>query len=144
MKKRFRYVPIISIIFGIYWLYFGLAEYGFWHGTAPGAGFFPTIVGLMLIGFSVWILKTPVVYKPGALQKRAFYPVIVTLLCFVSIYLVGLIISMGLMVILWLLIIEKYSIFQSVITGICATVFIYLVFRIWLMVPFPKGLLGII
>jgi len=144
MGKNIRYVPTISIIFGIYWLYMGMTKYGFWAGTAPGAGFLPAIVGVMLIGFSVWILTTPVVYKEGALQKKAFYPVLLSIAGLLAVYVIGLILAMGLYIIVWTKFIEKLSIKKSLIVGVCATVFIYVVFKVWLMVPFPTGLLGII
>lgn len=142
--KKIRIVPIISILIGVYWIYYAVTKYGLWAGTAPGAGFLPMVVGLMLIIFSIWILTTPVVYKEGALQKKAFYPVIASILGLASVSIFGLIISMGLFVLLWLLILEKFSIFKATIIGVCATLFIYFVFKVWLMVPFPKGLLGIL
>jgi len=142
--KKIRIVPILSILIGIYWLFFAVTEYGLWTGTSPGAGFMPAIVGIMLILFSLMILKTPAVYKPGALQKKTFYPVIAAVLALASVYLVGLIIAMGLFVLLWLLILEKFTLIKSAVFGVSATVFVYLVFKVWLMVPFPKGLLGIL
>lgn len=98
----------------------------------------------MLIGFSIWILQTPVVYKEGALQRRAFYPVLATVLALASVSVLGLIISMGLFVFFWLIILEKFSLPKATTIGACSTLFIYVVFKVWLMVPFPKGLLGII
>ncbi|MFZ7101799.1 MAG: tripartite tricarboxylate transporter TctB family protein [Peptococcaceae bacterium] len=144
MLKNIRYVPVISILFGIYWLAMGVVKYGFWTGTAPGAGFFPAVVGAMLIGFSLWILTTPVVLNKGSLHIRAFYPVFIAVAGLLAVYLVGFLIAMGLLMIAWLLFVEKLSLQKSLIVAVSATVVIYFVFKVWLMVPFPTGLLGII
>jgi len=140
--KDIRYVPIISIIIGLYWFYMGFFNYGFWAKITPGAGFLPSIVGVMLVGFSIWILFTPVV-KKGSLQIRAFYPAFAALLCLISIYILGLMVTITLFVILWLILIEKLTIKKAGIIGACTIVFIHFVFKVWLMVPFPKGFLGI-
>ena len=142
--KKIRIVPLLSILVGVYWLFFAITKYGLWGDTSPGAGFMPAIVGIMLIVFSIFILRTPVVFKAGALQKRAFYPMIAAVLALASVSLFGMVISMGLFVLLWLLILERFSFVKSATIGIGATVFVYFVFRVWLMVPFPKGLLGIL
>ncbi|MFZ5945751.1 MAG: tripartite tricarboxylate transporter TctB family protein [Bacillota bacterium] len=141
---KIRYVPTISILFGIYWLVLGVTKYGLWQGTSPGAGFLPAIVGAMLIGFSIWILTTPAVYKAGSMQRKAFFPVLLSVAALAAVYVIGMILAMGAYVIFWLRHIEKLSVKKSVVIGLSATIFIYYVFRVWLMVPFPKGLLGLI
>ncbi|MGI6227159.1 MAG: tripartite tricarboxylate transporter TctB family protein, partial [Peptococcales bacterium] len=119
-------------------------KYGLWSGTSPGAGFLPAVSGGLLIFFSIWILTTPVVIKEGALQKRAFYPIAAAVLGLGLIPVLGFILSMGLFVFLWLLVLEKFSVIKATAIGVCSTLFIYFVFKVWLTVPFPKGLLNIL
>ena len=44
---------------------------------------------------------------------------------------------------LWLLLIEKYSWKKALLISVIMFVCVYGIFRLWLNVPFPKGLLNI-
>ncbi len=47
-------IPIVTAIIAIVFIYFGITKYGFMHEVrGPLPGFFPTIIGFLLLALSV-------------------------------------------------------------------------------------------
>lgn len=141
MKK---FVPIISIILGLYWTISGFS-YDYWFNRGPGGGFFPVLSGIMAVIFGIIVLISNKKDKSTtAFSWKAFLPVAAVSLLLLCSYLVGLIISIVIYVFVWLKYIEKYKMVNSLIIGISCAAIIYGVFVAWLNVPLPTGVLGII
>lgn len=137
-----RTISVFIALFGGYWAYKGWIEYGFWVESTPGPGFLPVIIGTatMLLA-AVGILKNnPPVFR---IEKKNFVPVIGALLMVASISVFGMIISILLFLVLWLLFVEKFTIKRAAILGVSTTLVIYLIFDMVLKVPFPTGVIGI-
>lgn len=141
MKK---FVLIFSIIMGIYWTICGFG-YGFWVRKGPGGGFFPVLAGIMAVIFgSLMLINSRKDKSSSAFPWKTLLPVAAIVMLMLCSYLVGLIISIAIYVFLWLKFIEKYKILNSLIIGICCAAIIYGIFVVWLQVPLPTGMLGIL
>lgn len=141
MKKV---VPVLAIIIGLYWVIQGFV-YGLWVQNGPGGGFLPVIGGLMAILFSLAVLwKDRKEKAPSGFTWMAFLPAAALLGMVFFSYLVGLIISIAVFIFLWLIFAEKWNPLNSLVISLGTLVAIYCIFVVWLNVPFPKGLLGLI
>ncbi len=154
MKRVF---PIMSLIIGTYWLITGLKA-GVWVKNRVGGGFVPSLVGGLAIIFSLLILlsefkKTTVEdnneEKTETDQNQKKTILIRTLLPFVAViltiacsYAVGLVVSLGLFILLWMLLYQKAGVLSSLLTAILTSVSIYLVFEVWLQVRLPVGVIS--
>lgn len=141
MKKV---VPILVIMTGLYWVIKGYA-YGFWVRNGPGGGFLPIVAGLMAIVFSLAVLwKDRKEKTPSDFTWLAFLPAAALLGMVFFSYLVGILISMAVYIFLWLKLIEKRKLSSSLAISFGTVGVIYGLFVVWLKVPLPKGLLGLL
>jgi multisubunit Na+/H+ antiporter MnhB subunit len=134
----------LTLILGLYWIIGGI-EYGFWVRKGPGGGFIPVVAGSIGVIFSIVVLiQQRKAESTAKFSWMAFQPVVGILVIIALSYVVGMIISMGVYIFLWLKFIEKHTTKGSLSTGIVTAVVIYLVFVLWLRVPLPTGILGAI
>ena len=105
----------------------------------------PTIVGTLLVLFCVLMLISKVRRKEKAekMDLKVLLPIGAMLLILLCNYLLGLLPACILVSFLWLLLIEKYSWKKALLISAIMFVCVYGIFRLWLNVPFPKGLLNI-
>ena len=138
-------VEIIGIIAGLGAIGMGLGKYGWWDSISIGGGFMPTIVGTLLVLFCVLMLISKVRRKEKAekMDLKVLLPIGAMLLILLCNYLLGLLPACILVSFLWLLLIEKYSWKKALLISAIMFVCVYGIFRLWLNVPFPKGLLNI-
>ena len=71
-------------------------------------------------------------------------PLGIGILCLVGNWLIGLFLTMTLMLFSWLKFLSKYSWKKSILVTVCWMAFLYAVFKLWLQLPLPQGLLGLI
>lgn len=139
-----KVVPVLAIIIGLYWVIQGCV-YGLWVRNGPGGGFLPVIGGLMAIACSLVILWNSRKDKaPSGFTWTAFLPAAALLGMVFFSYLVGLIISIAVYIFLWLILVEKWNPLYSLAISLGTLIAIYCIFVLWLSVPFPKGILGLI
>lgn len=139
-----KVVPVLALIGGIFWVIYGF-KYGFWVRKGPGGGFLPILSGTMVAVFSIIMLLSDRKDKsPSEFTLMAFMPAAGLLALALSSYLFGMVISMALYIFLWLKLFEKYKTVGSLMISVCCTTVIYFVFVLWLSVPMPKGILGIL
>ena len=145
MKKE-KIIPIILLIVGIVWVVLGFGSYKFLVDGAPGIGFFPVIAGgmLTLLAAGIVFLPSEAEKENAALKIRSFFPTVSGIFVILGSYLVGTIFSVGILVVVWMLLIEKAKPLLAITTSIATTAAVYFVFSYWLTVPFPKGLLNLI
>lgn len=138
-------IPVISLLGGIYWVYMGFDNYGFWVRKGPGGGFMPVVGGTVVIIFSILVLNILRKEKSDFdFTWKAFIPAGALLGMVLCSYLLGMIISMALYIFVWLKFVEKHKLLSSLLISLCVTASIYAIFIGWLSVPMPKGLLGIL
>ncbi|MEW9094262.1 MAG: tripartite tricarboxylate transporter TctB family protein [Clostridiaceae bacterium] len=141
MKKI---IPILSIITGCYWVIYGF-KYGFWIRKGPGGGFLPVISGILAVIFAILVLTSQKNDKDKIkFNWKAFLPVIGVMSMLLISYLLGLILAIAIYVFLWLKYIEKYKTSKSLIIGSCCSIVVYGIFVLWLSVPLPTGILGLL
>ncbi|HSB81646.1 MAG TPA: tripartite tricarboxylate transporter TctB family protein [Candidatus Methylomirabilis sp.] len=117
------------------------------HGQ-PGSGFMPFGLGIALAILAVLIIVT----NRGADEKRVpfwgpkawFHPLLAIVITAVYIVVfddIGAITSVVILVVGWLLFVERKSIIVSVTTGVLTGLVVYLLFDRLLQTPFPRGVL---
>ncbi len=137
MKK---FVYILSIIMGLYWIKSGIT-YGFWVRRGPGGGFLPIIAGIMAILFCISALLAERKDKsPSGFSWKAFLPAGALLGMVMLSYVLGMVVSMAIYIFIWLKFIEKHTTKSAVSIGIGTAIVIYGIFVFWLRVPLPLGL----
>ena len=129
-------VTIGIVIMGLCWAAFGIFKYGIWVNNGPGGGFFAAVAGIGAAALGIYeFFFSPVSAKP--IGGRSLWPAAAMALAILCTPLLGMVLSMSL---LWILLVEKKSWKQSIFTGIGAGVALYLLFGLWLKVPFPQGM----
>lgn len=156
-------IAINTLIFliGGYWVQQGLLVYKFWLKGVPGSGFMPVIFGaflMMLSGFLAFkAVRKRVVGTEDAGQTkeskgsdakyptwiRPLVPAVYSMLSIVLMVTVGVIPTIFLTAFIWLLVVSKIRLGKSLFVSLIVTVCVYLVFVLWLRIPFPRGVFGI-
>ncbi len=135
-------IPVFTALVAVLFASFGYVKYGFWHSTrGPLPGFFPVIIGLVLLVMSVLAFITSLQEEGTDYPLENWYPAFGTVLVMLSTLVIGMLPSLAIFVVLWLKWYEKYSwkttlIVFVIIMGIVVGAFVF-----WLGVPFPKGLI---
>ena len=137
-------VEIVSIIAGVVYMLTGILRYGLWKGISISGGFMPLLCGGLVALFSVLMLISKIKKgeKAEKLDAKAFLPVGAMVAILLCNYLVGLLGACIVVAFLWLKFIEKYSVGKSLLVSVIMFAAVYGIFRLWLNVPFPEGLLG--
>ena len=146
MKKIIqKFIPVLSLILAIYMVFSGFVKYGFWVNKGPGGGFMPILGGIIVIIFSILILlESKKDDSDIDFTWKALVPAGALLALVLCSYVVGMVISMALYIFIWLRFVEKHKVTSSLYISLSCTVVVYFIFVIWLSVPMPKGLLGIL
>lgn len=140
-------IEILSILFGLYFMYGGIFKYGLWKGITIGAGFFPAVTGAALIIIATLMLiqklrnRKNETEAEGKFNPRMLIPVGAMAAVLILNQLVGLLGACLVMNYFWLRFLEKFSWKTSIITSALIFIFAFLIFKTWLSVPFPMGLL---
>ncbi len=116
--------------------------------TSPGPGFFPLWLGISLMGLSALLFVTtrrrdvPFVESAAGFKKMALLVVAFLVYAFVLDSL-GLLISLSLLVFFLLGYLERRGWKTWLTGGLVISLGCYLLFKVWLGVPLPLGILGI-
>jgi len=141
-----RLIAVAAILVSAFWVHQGIYVYGFWTKNSPAGGFIPTIFGILVAVLSLFVLfrrRKPDDEKKAAIELPALIPVGAAVGGFLLIHLVGISLAVFLFTAAWMKFLSKYSWMRSIAVGAIFTVFIYGIFRFWLSVPFPRGILGL-
>lgn len=133
-------IPALTFVLGLVWLIYGLTNYGWWD-EGPGSGFFPSIIGILISGVSIIAFLEGRKLEPPEYIKASFLPFIAAFVTVGSAMIIGFFPAMFLFLQGWLKLIEKYSWKKSLPISVITTAILYGVFAMWLMVPFPAGLI---
>ena len=146
-----------SIISGIFWLCAGLlfsiwsTSYHIGRITQPGPGFLPLILGILVILFSLVILRRgwaargskgteSALFLPGRWKKVA-YVVLILLFATFSFEKMGYLITVFLLIAFLMLGTELRSPKKVLLTAFLTALGVYLAFVLLLEQPFPRGFL---
>ncbi|WP_300561620.1 tripartite tricarboxylate transporter TctB family protein [uncultured Oscillibacter sp.] len=144
-NKRFNSKSVIALAFiliAVVWVYLGVTQYGLWdQKEGPMSGFFPSIVGGVLLVASLIYFFRSFSLKSAKMEKSAIQLIIGMLAILGVSYVIGFLPTLLVFYIFWLRVMEKMSWRSIVIATIVMTVIVYGTFSLWLRVPFPKGLL---
>lgn len=141
-------IEIVGVLASLLYIGFGLGVYGWWKGISIGSGFMPTVIGALMLLFSLLMLFSKLKkYRAGQraekLNVKMLLPFAAMLLILVANWLFGMLLACAVAAFLWLKFIEKYSYLKSAIATVILFAFVYGIFRLWLKVPFPTGILNI-
>ena len=134
-------VEVVGIIAGIVYMIMGITKYGVWEGISISGGFMPLVCGGFLTLFCVLMLISKI-KKADSIDKKALLPVGAMIAILLCNYLVGLLGACIVVGFLWLKFVEKFSWAKSLLVSVVMFAAVYGIFRLWLNVPFPTGLLG--
>jgi putative tricarboxylic transport membrane protein len=116
----------------------------------PGPGFFPFLLGLVLVIFSIVLVfkhwekdKTPQAFWPGRAWLRPLLGVMILGCYALLVDLAGFLITTFLFLVIWMGVIERLRWRTILSISIGTTVALYLIFSFFLEVPLPQGFLGI-
>lgn len=109
--KKFNSKSLIALIFiiiSVVWMYLGITEYGLWDPkNGPMSGFFPTIVGgVLLLSSIVYFIKS-FSMAPAKYDRPAIYLMIALVAIFFVSMLIGFLPTLLIFYIFWLRVMEK-------------------------------------
>jgi len=138
--KQQQIIPGILALISCFWLYMAITKYGIWD-EGPRGGFMPLLAALLTLGCCLMIIILASDKKQPWL-KTVFIPVGLVLALMSVTYIIGLLPALFLMLIGWMRFLEKYSWMFTIALSACVMACVWMIFRLWLNVPFPIGWLG--
>ena len=144
----------ILLVIGLYWFVTSVTSLTLFQGMSIGGGLLPAFAsGLLIILVLVEAVKT---LRSEKIDKEYFrktvadvkwkqmIPLGIGILCLVGNWLIGLFLTMTIMLFCWLKFLSKYNWKKAAVVTVCWMAFLYGVFKLWLQLPLPQGLLGLI
>ncbi len=138
-----RTIAVFCFLMSCYWVYGGWALYGFWENNGPGGGFLPVIAGLATAALSLYVLVKKLSAAPVKLEIKGFLPAAAVFAALLLMSVLGMLATIFVFVLCWLKFVARYSLPRSLAIAGVMTVFIFLVFGLWLDVPLPAGMIGV-
>lgn len=139
-KAANKVAPVLAILVGVYWVLGGIG-YGLWINNGPGGGLFPLIGGIVtIVSATIYMIKLVKSEVEFNISARMLTPILTTIAAIIISYLMGLILSLGLMIVVWLKCYEQYSLRKSLTIGVATSIILYLIFVLWLKTPLPMGI----
>ena len=144
----------LLLVVGLYWFITSTTSLPLWKGMSLGGGLIPAIAsGIMIVLLIFRIISR---FRESKINKeyfkesfkdfdlRAMIPIAIGIGVLIGIKLIGMILSLTIMLFCWLKFLSKYSWLKSLLITVCVMCVLYGIFRAWLVVPLPKGMLGLI
>jgi hypothetical protein len=141
-------VAICVIILGCVVSY-GSRELGAgWTSEGPGSGYFPFYIGLIMAISGAGILfqalfshkgKNTDIFVDGEQIKRVLSVLIPAGIYVFAVEFIGLYIASFVYIILFMVILGKFSWLKSVIVAFCVNALFFMMFEVWFKVPLYKG-----
>lgn len=138
-----RLVAVFCLVMSLYWAYTGWNEYGFWENRGPGAGFIPVLAGIFTSALSAYIIYRSEKLDWNTFKLPAFYPALAVFAGLLSMNIIGMVAFTFILTTAWLKFMARYTLRRSCLIGLGMTCFVFLVFKLWLDVPLPVGILGV-
>ena len=129
--------PLICLAVGSYWIFLGVTKYQLWVTNGPGGGLFPAIAGILMVLCSIILLRR--FMKSGEttrMQTKTILLIAATIVTVLAVNIIGIIPALGLFMILWLKLYNKSSLKLSLGVGVGTALTLYLIFDVFLKVPY--------
>lgn len=144
----------ILLCVGSYWFVTSVTSLTLFQGMSIGGGLLPAFAsGLLILLVIIEIVNT---FRKEKIDKAYFQktirdvnwkdmiPLGIGVLCLIGSWLIGLFLTLTVMLFCWLKVLSKYSWKKSAVVTVCVMAFLYGVFKLWLRLPLPQGLLGLV
>src|ERR1044071_7613567 len=118
-----------------------------WASDGPQAGYFPFYIGLIMFIASLGTLVTALITKTpnlatfvGKTQLWSVLRVLIPTVIFVAaIPFLGLYVAGAIYIAFFMVWIGKYNFLLGLAVGAGVSVFLFMMFEIWFLIPLPKG-----
>lgn len=134
-------MPAVLGAISIYWLWMAFTHYGIWHEEGPKGGFMPMIAAGVTLVFCVADIIQGLKHSKK-FRGTVFIPAAIILLLLALVPFVGLLPAMWCMLFVWVCLLERYPVVFSLIFSSGIVLVMWLIFKVWLSVPFPVGIFG--
>lgn len=135
-------IPVIMFTIGTVWLIYGLPKYGWFDKKGPTLGFLPlTCAGLLVILSIIQFIRSFRVDNNPKYLPESFLVWGCLVAVWLGSYLIGTLPCLALFFVLWLKLFEKEPWLRTIIMTVIFFAVIYLVFVVWIAVPFKQGIL---
>ena len=127
-------------LLGLIWVWRGL-ELPYWDRFAPGSGFLPVWLGVVLVALVALLFLRGEAAAPGeadAWRKPALIAVSLAA-CVLLVEWLGFVVGVGAYLLFLLLYVERLPLRLGGGVAVGTTVAIYAIFDLWLRVPLPRG-----
>jgi putative tricarboxylic transport membrane protein len=150
MRSADRVAAVALILFAAWFAVIG-RRFPYWHpDTGPGSGFLPVWLAIALAVLAALLFVNAGATSGGgrwlpdrAVLGRLALILLASVVFVVALDVVGMIVGTALFLVFVLRVVERYR-WATVLGVALAAAFVnYLVFTLWLRVPFPAGVLGI-
>ena len=142
-------VVALCVIFLGCTVIYGSRELGAgWTSEGPGSGYFPFYIGLIMAISGAGIFyqslfgrkgKNTDVFVDGEQVKRVLSVLIPAGIYVFAVEFIGLYVASFLYIILFMVILGKFSWVKSFITAFCVNALFFMMFEVWFKVPLYKG-----
>lgn len=132
---------VLAIALGALWIGIGIVDLGIWVDGRPTGGFFPFLAGVLLILVSVLAIQGELATDPPEFFGMHLYPVIAAVSVVLLALIIGFFPALALYAFLWLWKYEAYPLRFSFVVSAISIGAVYGIFRLWLRVPFPQGMI---
>ncbi len=143
-------LAVVLSAISLIWMYVGIFKLGLLvPGVKASAGLIPTVFAALTLVFSIVMMinaikalkngeKKEEISKAVVLEKlKAFLPAVFVVVGIFVFKYFGVLITSFLLTFTWLIILSKKKWTFALIVAVCMTLFVYLVFELWLKIPFP-------
>lgn len=118
-----------------------------WTSDGPGSGYFPFIIGTLIVIASAGMLFEALLSKKKKTEafvdtvqlKRVLSVLVPALVYVLAVAFLGLYVASAVYIALFMVILGKYSWFKSVIIGLAVNTLFFFMFEVWFKVPLFKG-----
>jgi len=135
-------IPIMSLVVGVIWIYYGVFQYGLWHPIrGPRMGLVPAVIASLLVIMSVLGIFKSLKAKDEPNRLENWTIVLAAWIAFSLVFLLGMIVALLVFVLVWVKFYEKMAWKNTIIALGISFALMYGVFYRWLLVPLPNGLI---
>jgi putative tricarboxylic transport membrane protein len=116
-------------------------------GFGLGPAFLPFWTGIVLAACGLWLCARAVVDAEATWPSargfaRAVSVLVLFLLYALALQPLGYLISTALFLVIAILLLEPLRLARAFTVGVASAAFLFLIFRVWLRIPLPGGVLG--
>ena len=140
-------VALVLLVFGIVMLVESRRLGAGWGSDGPGAGYFPFIIGVIIVVSSVGMLyqallgknRKATIFVDAGQLKRVLSVLLPALAYVLVIAFLGMYIASAVYIALFMIVLGKYPWPRSVVAALVITTIFFFMFEVWFKVPLFKG-----